>query len=118
MSVDADHDLFQSMLEHLLGNAWKFTSRRKLTLIELGAIEQDGKRVYFVRDNGVGFDPAHAGKLFLPFKRLHREQDFPGTGIGLALVDRILRKHGGRIWAESKIDEGATFYFTLWEADK
>lgn len=111
--VNADPGLLRAALEHLLGNAWKFTSEREVTYVELASIKQNGNRVYLVRDNGAGFNPAYAGKLFEPFQRLHNESDFPGTGIGLALVQRILSRHGGHIWAESEIDKGATFYFTL-----
>ncbi len=115
--VDADPHLFRAALEHLLGNSWKFTSQREVTRIEVGTLEQNGERVYFIRDNGVGFNPAYANKLFMPFQRLHSQSEFPGTGVGLALVQRILRRHGGRIWAEGAVDGGATFYFTLREVN-
>lgn len=116
MIVDADSHLLRIALDNLLGNAWKFTGRRDVTRIDVGSLEQDGERVYYVRDNGAGFNPTYADKLFSPFQRLHAENEFPGTGIGLALVQRILRRHGGRIWAESAADQGATFYFALGEA--
>ncbi|MDO8586344.1 MAG: PAS domain S-box protein [Armatimonadota bacterium] len=116
--VIADTHLLRSVLDNLLGNAWKFTGKCDDAKIEVGSFEQNGERVYFVRDNGAGFNPAYADKLFSPFQRLHAESDFPGTGIGLALVQRILRRHGGRIWAESAVDQGATFYFTLGEAGR
>jgi light-regulated signal transduction histidine kinase (bacteriophytochrome) len=100
-------------LDNLLGNAWKYTSRKEVALIEFGAMENDGERVLFVRDNGAGFDMSYAGKLFTPFQRLHSPREFPGTGIGLTTVKRIVARHGGRIWAESEVDRGATFFFTI-----
>jgi signal transduction histidine kinase/ligand-binding sensor domain-containing protein len=108
-----DSPLLRVALENLLGNAWKFTSRRTDARIEFGVTEQDGLRVYFVRDNGAGFDMTHAQKLFGAFQRFHTAEEFPGTGIGLATVQRIIHRHGGRIWAESQPGHGATFYFTL-----
>ena len=109
-----DVRLLGDLLENLLGNAWKFSSRRAAARIEFGAqIGEGGETVYFVRDNGVGFDPSYADKLFAPFKRLHGPAEFPGTGIGLAIVRKIVALHGGRIWAESREGEGATFRFTL-----
>lgn len=114
--VNADAHLLRISLDNLLGNAWKFTGMRDVACIEVGAIERDGERVYYVKDNGAGFNPEYADKLFSPFQRLHAESEFPGTGIGLALVQRIIRRHGGRIWGESAVDQGATFYFTLEEA--
>ena len=113
LTARADPRLLRVALENLLGNAWKFTGRRAEAHIEFGAAEQDGKPAYFVRDNGAGFDPAYAGKLFGAFQRLHDAHEFPGTGIGLATVQRVVHKHGGRIWAEGAVDRGATFYFTL-----
>ena len=113
--ADGDAGLLRVVLENLLGNAWKFTGRRPVAHIEVGASEQAGERVYTVRDDGAGFNPDKAGKLFMPFQRLHSEDDFPGTGIGLALVQRIVRRHGGRIWAEGAVDQGAAFHFTLGE---
>jgi len=96
-----------------LGNAWKYSSKTVDPRIEMDTVEHNGKRAYFVRDNGVGFDMTYADKLFKPFQRLHRATEFAGTGIGLATVQRIIRRHGGEVWAESKVGEGATFYFTL-----
>jgi light-regulated signal transduction histidine kinase (bacteriophytochrome) len=98
----------------LIENAWKFTARRSEALIEFGATPADDAMICcYVRDNGAGFDPAYADKLFQPFERLHSATEFPGTGIGLASVQRIIERHGGRTWAEGAIDNGATFYFTL-----
>jgi PAS domain S-box-containing protein len=108
-----DYGLLRIALEHLLENAWKFTGTRKDTHIIFAAREQEGRCVYFVRDNGVGFDMTYIDKLFQPFQRLHSEEEFPGTGIGLALVQRIIQRHGGRIWAEAVKGHEATFYFTL-----
>ena len=109
----ADATLARALIENLLGNAWKFTRRAAQPRIAVGVTEQNGEPVFFVRDNGAGFDVAYAQKLFAPFQRLHSSQEFPGTGIGLATVQRIVRRHGGRIWAEGIVDAGATFSFTL-----
>ena len=111
--VNADPHLMRIAIHNLVENAWKFTATREDAKIKFGTSRQDGERVYYISDNGVGFDPAYVGKLFTAFQRLHTEEEFPGTGIGLALVQRIIRKHGGRIWAEGDVDKGATFYFTL-----
>ncbi|MCL5958677.1 MAG: ATP-binding protein [Chloroflexi bacterium] len=97
----------------VLGNAWKFTSRHAQARIEFGATGREGRTVYYVRDDGAGFDAAYADKLFGAFQRLHGEREFPGSGIGLATVQRIISRHGGRVWAEGKVEKGATFYFTL-----
>jgi len=112
--VQGDPGLLRIVLENLLSNAWKFTSRQERTHIEFGSgVDRTGRTLYFVRDNGAGFDPRYAAKLFSPFQRLHSETQFPGTGIGLATVQRIIHRHGGEIWAESAVDCGAGFYFTL-----
>jgi PAS domain S-box-containing protein len=111
--ADADYRLLQVVFENLLGNAWKFTTAVAEALIEFGVSQQGGVPTYFVRDNGAGFDMAYAGKLFTPFQRMHSEARFPGTGIGLATVRRIVDRHGGRVWAESAVERGATFLWTL-----
>ena len=111
--ADVDPRLARILLDNLLGNAWKFTSKEPLPRVEVGATGEGGGRVFFVRDNGAGFDMAFAAKLFAPFQRLHTVSEFPGTGIGLATVQRIVHRHGGRIWAEGAIGAGATFHFTL-----
>jgi light-regulated signal transduction histidine kinase (bacteriophytochrome) len=108
-----DPTLLRAVLDNLLGNAWKFTAKKERTRIEFGATTQEGQPAYFVRDNGAGFDMANAERLFGAFQRLHSSYDFEGTGIGLATVQRIVRRHGGNIWAEAAVDQGATFTFTL-----
>jgi PAS domain S-box-containing protein len=113
-----DEGLLRIALENLLGNAWKFTVRHPQPRIEVGAASREGSPLYFVRDNGAGFNMAHAGRLFGVFQRLHSQDEFPGTGIGLATVRRIFHRHGGEVWAEGKINEGATFYFTLPTVDQ
>jgi PAS domain S-box-containing protein len=118
LTAGADPSLIRIVIDNLLSNAWKFTGKTENARIEVGAIEGSRERVYYVGDNGVGFNPEYADKLFVPFQRLHAESEFSGTGIGLALVQRIVRKHGGRIWAEGDVDKGATFYFTLGEDDQ
>jgi signal transduction histidine kinase len=111
--ADADVALINIVIENLLGNAWKFTSRRADAHIEIGLTTHESERTYFVRDNGAGFNMAYSSKLFGAFQRLHSDSEFQGTGIGLATVSRIVNKHGGRIWATGEVDRGATFYFTL-----
>lgn len=109
----ADQGLMRVMLANLLGNAWKYSSKVAAPKIEFGCRHEGDEMVFYVRDNGAGFDPALKERLFKPFERLHTQNDFSGTGVGLATVQRIIARHGGRIWAESAIDQGATFYFTL-----
>jgi PAS domain S-box-containing protein len=109
----ADLSLINIVLDNLLRNAWKFTRNCLFAQIELGSFQKDGKEVFFVRDNGIGFDMVYANKLFRPFERLHGSQEYEGTGIGLAMVNRIIQRHGGQVWAEGEIDKGATFYFNV-----
>jgi PAS domain S-box-containing protein len=111
--VDADERLLRVVMANLLGNAWKYTARRDEAHVEFGLGHHDGEPVFYVRDDGAGFDMRYADKLFGPFQRLHSATEFSGSGIGLATVQRIIHRHGGRIWAEAAVDEGATFYFTL-----
>jgi light-regulated signal transduction histidine kinase (bacteriophytochrome) len=109
----ADEGLITVAMENLLRNAWKYTSRKESARIEFGCREEGEETVFFVRDNGAGFDSLHADRLFRPFQRLHAQSDFPGTGIGLATVERIIARHGGRIWATGAVEQGAEFSFTL-----
>jgi light-regulated signal transduction histidine kinase (bacteriophytochrome) len=111
--ASADMGLTDVVLSNLLGNAWKFTSKTKNARIEFGAFDEDGRTVYFVMDNGAGFNPEFKDKLFWPFQRLHTDLEFEGSGIGLTNVERIIRRHGGKVWAEGEVGKGATFYFTL-----
>jgi light-regulated signal transduction histidine kinase (bacteriophytochrome) len=112
-SAECDRGLMKQVFLNLLSNAVKYTRRREHAVIQVGQMMQEGQRVIFVRDNGAGFEMQYVGKLFGVFQRLHKARDFEGTGIGLAIVQRIIRKHGGRIWAQGKVEEGATFFFTL-----
>lgn len=113
IQATGDPRLLRVVLNNLIGNAWKFTGKREKACLEFGARNEGSVAVYFVRDNGAGFDMAYLSQLFTPFQRLHQTTEFAGTGIGLATVQRIVQRHGGRIWAESSIEQGATFYFTL-----
>jgi two-component system sensor histidine kinase/response regulator len=108
-----DGTLLRAALLNLIENSWKFTRKHATSTIEFGVVMRDGEPVYVLRDDGAGFDMADAARLFNPFQRLHKDADFEGTGIGLAIVERIIRRHGGRIWAEGQIEKGAAFYFTL-----
>lgn len=117
IAAEGDPSLLTNALEALLKNAWKFTRGRDRARIEVG-VKSGNPRVYFVRDNGAGFDMSHAARLFVPFQRLHSEREFEGTGIGLAAAQRIIRRHGGRIWAEGAPNGGACFYFTLKEGSE
>jgi light-regulated signal transduction histidine kinase (bacteriophytochrome) len=112
MTITADTELMRILMQNLLQNAWKFTGKTEKPTIRVGTLERDGTKVCFVADNGVGFDMAHADRLFGAFQRLHHAADFPGTGIGLAIAQRIIHRHDGEIWAEAKEGEGATFFFT------
>jgi light-regulated signal transduction histidine kinase (bacteriophytochrome) len=113
LCAKADPRLIRLALANLLNNAWKFTLKTDAPRIAFGLLKKDGMNAYFLRDNGAGFDHNYADKLFLPFHRLHSEQEFEGSGIGLAIVERVVRRHGGRVWAEGRLNEGAVFYFTL-----
>jgi light-regulated signal transduction histidine kinase (bacteriophytochrome) len=111
--IQGDPHSMQIALTNLIDNAWKFTGKQKHPRIEFGATLKENEKIFFIRDNGVGFDMSYVGKLFGAFQRLHTMDEFVGTGIGLATVQRIIRRHGGKIWAEGKVGKGATFYFTL-----
>ncbi len=116
--AEADAGLMRVALENLLGNAWKFTGKQAAAKIEFGRTTREDALTFYVRDNGVGFNMTYADKLFGAFQRLHTTAEFPGTGVGLATVQRIIHRHGGRVWAESTPNQGATFYFTLPEPSK
>jgi signal transduction histidine kinase len=111
--VNGDRRLLRAVLENLMSNAWKFTRKHARATIEVGVTQENGRRAIYVRDDGAGFDPGHADKMFRAFQRLHTRQEFEGTGIGLATVERIVHRHGGRIWAEGEVEKGATFYFVV-----
>ncbi|HET7477929.1 MAG TPA: PAS domain-containing protein [Rubrobacteraceae bacterium] len=113
LSADVDEQLMRVAIENLLDNAWKFTRDQSSPRIEFGAVDEEDERVYFVKDNGVGFDETYSENLFGPFQRLHTDEEFEGTGLGLATVQRIIHRHGGRVWAEGEIGKGAAFFFTL-----
>ena len=113
LEVVGDTGLLQGLVTNLLENAWKFSSKQPVACIEFGRVEKNGEIVQFVRDNGVGFDQAFATKLFSPFQRMHSASEFPGSGIGLANCQRIVARHGGRIWAEAAVSQGATFFVKL-----
>lgn len=118
IEVQGDSGLLRAAIENLFSNSWKYTAKTKHPVIEFGAIPEPGARTYFVRDNGAGFEMKHADKLFMPFQRMHRDDEFAGHGIGLATVQRIIHRHGGKIWAEAEAGKGATFYFTLASASE
>jgi PAS domain S-box-containing protein len=111
--INGDRNLLEIALTNLVDNAWKFTGKTKNARVEFGSLLKDGKSVMFIRDNGVGFDMIYVDKLFSAFQRLHTPEEFPGTGIGLATVQRVIHRHGGQIWAEGEVGKGAVFYFTL-----
>jgi signal transduction histidine kinase len=115
VTVQGDRHLLKVALQNLLGNAFKYTRGMPVARIEFGVAEKDGKRCYFVRDNGIGFDMTESGKLFNPFQRLKGAESFPGSGVGLATVQRALKRHGGQVWGEGEPGKGAVFYFTLAE---
>ena len=118
LTVEGDRTLLRVVIENLLGNAWKYTSKRPAARVEFGVQDEGGKKVYFVRDNGAGFDMKYADKLFGAFQRLHDGSEFPGSGIGLATVQRIIHRHGGQVWAEGAVGQGATFYFVVGAGDE
>jgi light-regulated signal transduction histidine kinase (bacteriophytochrome) len=109
----ADATMLRQIFQNLISNALKFSAGREHPRLEIGWLDEEGEVVYYVRDNGVGFDMQYADKLYAMFERLHTDDEFPGSGVGLAIVKRLVERHGGRVWAESRIEEGATFYFTL-----
>jgi two-component system sensor kinase len=111
--AEGDRAMVRRVFGHLVANAFKFTQHQRNAVVEIGTYQENGSTAYFVRDNGTGFDMDYADKLFGVFERLHDPNEFEGTGVGLAIVERIVRRHGGRVWAEGAVGEGATFYFTL-----
>jgi light-regulated signal transduction histidine kinase (bacteriophytochrome) len=110
---EGDPALLKQVWINLIGNAFKYSRKCEQATVEISSLEQGGERIYFVRDNGSGFDMRYADKLFGVFQRLHRAEDYEGTGVGLAIVQRVIHRHGGRVWAEAAVNRGATFYFTL-----
>lgn len=123
IKANGDRQLLRSVLQNLLDNSWKFTGKHPQARIEFGVADYDGKKTYFVRDDGAGFDMKYADKLFGTFQRLHNTDEFQGNGIGLAIIQRIIHHHGGQVWAEGEVEKGATFYFTLhdqppWDEEK
>ena len=110
LTIEGDPHLLRVALEHLLRNSWKFTSKHPEAVIAVGTEETDGRRIFFVRDDGAGFDPTYAGKMFGAFQRLHSLSEFEGTGMGLAMVQRIVGRHGGDVWAVGEVEKGATIY--------
>jgi light-regulated signal transduction histidine kinase (bacteriophytochrome) len=113
LEANADGRLVRILFDNLIGNAWKFTGKTESPMVEVGMKRDDGEDVFFVRDNGAGFDMSYADRLFTPFQRLHSDREYAGTGIGLATCRRIIERHGGKIWAESSPGKGTTFFFTL-----
>jgi light-regulated signal transduction histidine kinase (bacteriophytochrome) len=113
LKAEGDSHLLEAVLANLLGNAFKFTGKTPSARIEFGQTESNGQPVFFIRDNGAGFDMAYSQKLFGAFQRMHKSSEFPGTGIGLATVQRVIHRHGGRVWAEAEVGKGAVFYFTI-----
>ena len=113
ITATGDKSLIQIALQNLLDNAWKYTKKKPVARIEFGSQKSNGQTIFFVKDNGVGFEMKHADKLFKSFHRLHSSTEFEGTGVGLAIVERIIHRHHGSIWAESEVDQGTTFYFTI-----
>ena len=113
MKTSGDRRLIQVALQNLMDNSWKFTSKRQDARIEVGWNNSNGESAFYVKDNGAGFDPAYTSRLFGAFQRLHSATEFPGTGVGLATVQRIIHRHEGEIWAKGEVDVGATFFFTL-----
>ena len=116
LMTQGDETMMEAVLGNILGNAWKYTTRRERAVIRFFSRTEGKEQFFCVGDNGAGFDPAHAGKIFQPFQRLHRQEEFPGIGIGLATAQRIIHRHGGRILAEGRVDQGATFCFSLLQA--
>jgi light-regulated signal transduction histidine kinase (bacteriophytochrome) len=113
LSAKADKNLIRIMLQNLFSNAWKYTSKKAKSEITLGRVEGQPENIFYIHDNGAGFDMRYAGKLFGAFQRLHHDNEYEGTGIGLATVQRIIARHGGKVWGESEVGKGATFYFKL-----